>query len=131
LAGADYAPMTATRSGVAALLTGAVVLVLTISSGCAALRPTTEARGVGPPPPGPCYDASIAPRSLWAAGMPEVPCTGPHLAETYYTGTSPGPGSSAHVLPGSREMFSLFATCEEKAKEFLRHRGTAAGSRSS
>ena len=101
----------------------ALVGLVLLAAGCTAIRPQPAARAIGggaaPPAVSTCYDSPIATHSMWAAGVPEVPCTGPHLAETYYTGTSPGPGSSAHVRPGSPEMFGLFATCEEYAREFL------------
>jgi hypothetical protein len=65
---------------------------------------------------GTCYDAPLALYSMWSDGTEPVSCTQTHRAETFHVGTVEG---AVEVLPQTRRMFDLFATCATKAAEFL------------
>jgi hypothetical protein len=91
-----------------------LAVVLVAGAGCTARRSDAEARGAGPPPPGPCYDAAMAPDALSADLGPEVACTAAHQAELYGAGPVDSP-----VRPGTADTEGIFAGCAEKASQFL------------
>jgi hypothetical protein len=104
----------------------AVVAALVVVAGCGQDRPRRAGATASPSPSaltrpyvGACYDAPMAPRSMWADGTQPVACTEQHRAETYHAGTVDAPGGAAQVQPASQQMFDLFATCEAQAKTFL------------
>jgi hypothetical protein len=102
-------------------------VVMLAAVGCAAARPMAQARGMagkaakaGPEPTaGACYDAPIAPRSMWADGTPAVPCTQTHRAETYHLGKVDAPSADGQAQPDTKQILRLFDICEVRAKEFL------------
>ena len=99
-------------------------MVHVLVTGCAEIRPLSEVRGMGAKPGpeptvGACYDAALAPRSMWADGTPAVPCTQTHRAETYHAGLLDAPATKTQAEPSTEQLLTLFTTCEAKAKDFL------------
>lgn len=104
-----------------AVARSAVVLLLLSGAGCAAARSTGQVRGImnARPVIGACYDAPLAPLSMWADGTPTVPRTQTHRAETFHAGTSDVPAGTTLTQPAPTDLLALFTTCEEEATKFL------------